>query len=220
MLKSARGESLMEEINSPNELPPTPFLFKTKIKCGEGSESPDPFEISKSNSAKAHMDSLGWLDDEPETTQSNVALDQNEFENDKENLGQERKVDNIEASQKCALTKPIQKFRLSESFFLPESSSPPHIPAKEIGLRDNIPMPFCGTEELDIKTPMPETPLAKYYLSRKKKSRISELISTLSVADASNGEMDLKLDQIGGATRDNNYSNLLNEPPELLDFEV
>ena len=220
MLKSARGESAMEEINSPNELPPTPFLFKTKIECGGGSESPGQFEISKSNSLKANMDSLGWLDDEPETTQSNLGSDQNELENDKENLVQERKDENIAASQKSDLTKPIKKFRLSESFFLPQSNSPPHNPAKEIGTRDNIPMAFCGTEELDIKTPMPETPLAKYYLSRKKKSRISELISTLSVADASNGEMDLKLDQIGGATRDNNYSNLLNEPPELLDFEV
>ena len=220
MFKSARGESLMEAINSPNELPPTPFLFKTKIKCGEGSESPDPFEVSKSNSAKADMDSLGWLDDEPEITKSIIGLDQNELESDKENLAQERKDENIAASQKSGLTKPVQKFRLSESFFLPQSSSPPHIPAIEIGIKDNIPTALFGTEELDIKTPMPETPLAKYYLSRKKKSRISELISTLSVADASNGEMDLKLDQIGGASRDNNYSNLLNEPPELLDFEV
>ena len=220
MFKKVRGESPMEDTNSPNELPPTPFLFKTKIKCEEGSESPDPFEISKSNSAKAHMDSLGWLDDEPETPQSNVGLDQTEFENDKENWGQERKDDNIVASQKSALTKPVQKFRLSESFFLAQSSSPPHLPAIEIGIKDNIPTPLFGTEDIDIKTSMPETPLAKYYLSRKKKSRISELISTLSVADASNGEMDLKLDQIGGATRDNNYSNLLNEPPELLDFEV
>ena len=135
-------------------------------------------------------------------------------------MGQDRKDDNIVASQKYAITKPVQKFRLSESFFLPPSSSPPHINAIDIGIKDKIPTPLFGTEELDIKTPMPETPLAKYYLSRKKKSRISELISTLSVADASNGEMDLKLDQNGGATRDNNYSNLLNEPPELLDFEV
>ena len=220
MLKSVRGESPMEEINSPNELPPTPFLFKTKIECGDGSESPGPLEISKSNCLKAHLDSLGWLDEESETTHSNIGAIQNELEHDKENLAQERKDENIATSQKSDLTKPIKKFRLSESFFLPHSSSPPHIPPKEIGKKDNIPMPFCGTEELDIKTPMPETPLAKYYLSRKKKSRISELISTLSVADASNGEMDLKLDQIGGATRDNNYSNLLNEPPELLDFEV
>merc|ERR1719273_146563 len=82
-----------------------------------------------------------------------------------------------------------------------------------------LPLLFCD-ENIDIHKPVPETPLSKYYLSKKKKSRISELISTLSVADTSNGEMDLKLDQIGGATRDNNYSNLLNEPPELLDFEV
>ena len=220
MLKSVRGESPMEEINSPNELPPTPFLFKTKINCGDGSESPGPLEISKSNSLKVHMDSLGWLDDDPETTQSNIGLNQNEFEHDKENLVQQKKHESIAASKKSDLTKPIKKFRLSESFLLPQSGSPPHIPPKEIGIKDNLPIPFCGTGELDIKTPMPETPLAKYYLSRKKKSRISELISTLSVADKSNGEMDLKLDQIGGATRDNNYSNLLNEPPELLDFEV
>ena len=91
MLKSVRGESPMEEINSPNELPPTPFLFKTKINCGDGSQSPGPLEISKSNSVKVHLDSLGWLDDEPETTHSNTELIQSELEHDKENLAQERK---------------------------------------------------------------------------------------------------------------------------------
>ena len=127
---------------------------------------------------------------------------------------------NLANRQETVQPKSVSKFRLSDSFLMPASKSPPKIKSNATMAPvdeklTEAPLLFCD-ENIDIHTPVPETPLSKYYLSKKKKSRISELISTLSVADVSNGEIDLKLDQKGGATRDNNYSAVLNETPDFL----
>ena len=208
----------------PRELPPTPFLFKNKIKYGTCMDSPNPFDILKSDSVEARLDSFEWLDEDVVT--GGVQDTHKETISDKQGkiMHKDNKNDDHVTPRNDSISKPVTKFRLSDSFLLPISKSPPKTaldsPKEEtIEINKDIPLLFCTTEETDIISNIPETPLSKYYKSKKKKSRISELISTLSVADVSNGEIDLKLDQNGGATRDNNYSTVLNESPNFIDFD-
>ena len=198
------------------ELPPTPFLFKNKIKYGKTLDSPNPFDILKLDS-----DSFEWLDDKQKSSKEPTKLEPKLLDLSSDNIIPSDENVNIENCQEVVSIKPVSKFRLSDSFLMPISKSPPKIKTNptlnQVDEKPNdVPLLFCDTDDTDIHKPVPETPLSKYYLSKKKKSRISELISTLSVADVSNGEIDLKLDQKGGATRDSNYSTILNETPDFL----
>ena len=203
-----------------DELPPTPFLFKTKIMYGKTLDSPNPLDILNLDSEGASMDSFGLPNDGQQNSKEQIDL--------KPKVLDLSSVDDIETNENVNLAncqetvqpKTVSKFRLSDSFLMPASKSPPKIKSNTAMAQvekklTEVPLLFCD-ENIDIHKPVPETPLSKYYLSKKKKSRISELISTLSVADVSNGEIDLKLDQKGGATRDNNYSAVLNETPDFL----
>ena len=219
-IKDAQQTTYIEsETNAPapsTELPPTPFLFKNKIKYGKTLDSPNPLDILKLDS-----DSFEWLDDNPKSSKEQSKLKPKLLDLSSENFNESNENINIVNTQETIVPKPVSKFRLSDSFLQPVSKSPPKMKMDlnriEVDEKTNdVPLLFCDTEDIDIHKPVPETPLSKYYLSKKKKSRISELISTLSVADVSNGEIDLKLDQKGGATRDNNYSTILNETPDFL----
>ena len=166
-------------------------------------------------------DSFEWLDDNEKSSKKPTKLEPKLLDISSDNFIPPDENVNTENCQETMSTKPVSKFRLSDSFLEPISKSPPKIKIvptmNQVAEKPNdVPLLFCEAENIDIHKPVPETPLSKYYLSKKKKSRISELISTLSVADVSNGEIDLKLDQKGGATRDNNYSTILNETPDFL----
>ena len=222
MMSPVSNDNHMDDV--PIELPPTPFLFKNKIKYGTCMDSPNPFDILKSDPVEERLDSFEWLDEDVQTGRVKDTHKENISENQGKIITEDNKNNDNIIPRNAALSKPVTKFRLSDSFLLPHSKSPPKTGLdssneKLIGINKDIPLLFCTTEETDIISNIPETPLSKYYLSKKKKSRISELISTLSVADVSNGEIDLKLDQKGGATRDNNYSNILNELPDFIDSD-
>ena len=179
-------------------------------------DSPNPLDILKLDS-----DSFEWLDENQKSSKEATKLEPKLLDLSSDNFIPSDENVNIENCQEMAPTKTVSKFRLSDSFLMPISKSPPKIKIdptlSQVDEKANdFPLLFCDTDDIDIHKPVPETPLSKYYLSKKKKSRISELISTLSVADVSNGEIDLKLDQKGGATRDNNYSAILNETPDFL----
>ena len=176
----------------------------------------------KSDPVESCLDSFEWLDEDLKYGKVQNGQSEKIIEDENhDNIPEVNKSMENANCQNALLTKPVTKFRLSESFLLPINKSPPKpstFPIKddqpEVNI--NIPIPYCENNDIDIHSVLPETPLSKYYLGKKKKSRISELISTLSVADASNGEIDLKLDQKGGATRDMNYSTILNESLDLV----
>ena len=185
-------------------------------------DSPNPLDILKLDTEdEAVVNSYEWLDEENGESKQEENIKPKLLDLSSENLIETNENANIINCQDVVPTKPVSKFRLSDSFLMPISKSPPKTKVNstidQVGEKSSeIPLLFCDTEETDIHKILPETPLSKYYLSKKKKSRISELISTLSVADVSNGEIDLKLDQQGGATRDTNYSAILNETPDFL----
>ena len=99
-------------------------------------------------------DSFDWLDDDIQFCKEKPDNDKSVLQEHQENMPECRENINIAANLHTTSTKPVAKFRLSESFLLPISKSPPKPimlgqKEKQYGLDQNINIPFIE----NIKVP-------------------------------------------------------------------